>query len=153
MSAQTMRFFHASAPLRQRVRRLRLSLVEQALFRSRAQTAVVTLFVGSLQTLRSRGRACFAWCLAAWAKLWTHLAPWLAGRAQRARVHLTSSAMRVASQLHNTRRLTAARLRYLVSSLLVSLRSLQWRQHASSLLIATAISIAVARSQTSPDGR
>jgi hypothetical protein len=46
-------------------------------------------------------------------------------------------------------RLQGARLQALV----VSLRNVQWRHHASSFLIATAILIAVARAQTSPDGR
>lgn len=46
-------------------------------------------------------------------------------------------------------RLQGARLH----ALSISVRNLQWRHHASSFLIATAILIAVARAQTSPDGR
>jgi hypothetical protein len=40
-----------------------------------------------------------------------------------------------------------------VRAAVVFFRSLQWRHHATSLLIATVILIAVARSQTSPEAR
>jgi hypothetical protein len=41
----------------------------------------------------------------------------------------------------------------MAGSFAITLRNMHFRQHASSLLIATAILIAVARAQTSGDGR
>lgn len=64
-----------------------------------------------------------------------------------ARSAVVHARLRVAAR--QLQRAQAARLRELV----LSLRNLQWRHHATSLLIATAILIAVARTSTSPDGR
>jgi hypothetical protein len=134
-----------SAPLWQRVRKVHIALTERALFRSLQPSALVH----GLQTLRAGGRAVSALVLALWLGVWSALAPWLARRSASAQVYLA----RLRTQLRRQQRLQLARARYLSSSLVVTLRGLQWRQHASSLLIATAILIAVARSQTSADGR
>jgi hypothetical protein len=56
---------------------------------------------------------------------------------------------RLRAEARRQRRVQTVRVRAAV----VTFRSLQWRHHATSLLIATVILIAVARSQTSPEAR
>jgi hypothetical protein len=77
----------------------------------------------------------------------------LAGAVQTARLRAAAASRALHGFVRRQHRLQRARLRYLVGSFAIALRNMHFRQHASSLLIATAILIAVARTQTSGDGR
>lgn len=114
----------ASAPLWQRARKVRLALVELALF---VASGVGQAARPVLAQLSARLQVVYA----------------------RLRTGAGLSARALERALRRQQRQQGARLRELV----ISVRNLQWRQHASSLLIATVILIAVARAQTSPDGR
>jgi len=96
-----------------------------------------------------------------WLRLYLALAGVGAARSRAAlagvllAVQLRAGTARTALEVFVRRqhRLQRARLRYLVGSFAIALRNMHFRQHASSLLIATAILVAVARAQTSGDGR
>jgi hypothetical protein len=77
----------------------------------------------------------------------------LAGALQTVRLRAAAASAVLQVFVRRQHRLQRARLRHLVGSFAIALRNMHFRQHASSLLIATAILIAVARTQTSGDGR
>ena len=143
---------------------LALSSVTSVLGRAgmspRAGARVARFSASAVQTVRSRAHGALSWlvsvtlALATLARRVSLASVQRAGRSlSRAESQVRSLAALVRPYARHQQRLQRARLRYLVGSFTITLRNVHFRQHASSLLIATAILIAVARAQTSSDGR